>query len=121
MKGEKLAVSYDNVRSSKEYEERADKEGSYVSVFSNNVVLKTSKSKQDKSIFNIIADIKCPSTYESYDSDVSMRKKTQNNNNYTSLPFTLFIFLLFKIEYLTSNMFLSTLTIIFFFFLWVPV
>ena len=70
VRGEKLAVSYDNVRSSKDYEERLDKEGSYVSVFSNRDTYKANKNKAEKALYINIADIKCPSIYESYDSDV---------------------------------------------------
>ena len=34
-KGEMLAVSYDNARSSKEFEGRLEKEGSYITIFTN--------------------------------------------------------------------------------------
>jgi hypothetical protein len=39
-KGDFLAVSYDNVRTAKDFEGKLDKEGSYISVFTNRASLK---------------------------------------------------------------------------------
>lgn len=41
-----------------------------MSVFSNKDTYKSNKAKSEKALYINIADVKCPSTYESYDDDV---------------------------------------------------
>ena len=58
-----LAVSYDNARQqNKEFDGKCEKEGSYISIFSNKAVHKTSKSGSNKdNLYVKYTDIKSPS------------------------------------------------------------
>ncbi|CAD8183513.1 unnamed protein product [Paramecium pentaurelia] len=70
-KGDMLAISYDNARSQKDvFDSKLEKEGSFISVWVNRGSHRTSKYRAtDKNLYLKYTDIRCPSLYESYQTD----------------------------------------------------
>jgi hypothetical protein len=69
--GDMLAVSFDNTKSGNKEQGEMEKEGSYITVFSSKSNQKFGKLANDQNIYMKILDIRCPSVYESYKTDVN--------------------------------------------------
>ncbi|EGR29518.1 PH domain protein [Ichthyophthirius multifiliis] len=67
-KGDFMAASFDNSRQSKEFESKFEKEGSYISIYTNRASHKN-KGRNEKNTYQKLIDIRCPSVYESYRTD----------------------------------------------------
>lgn len=68
LKGDMIAISYDNARSMKDmFDSKLEKEGSFISVFGNKASHRGPKfPRPDKNLYVKLLDIRCPSLYESY-------------------------------------------------------
>lgn len=71
LKGDMLAISYDNAKSQKDvFDSKLEKEGSFISVWVSRGSRKTSQFRAaDKNLYLKYTDIRCPSVYESYQTD----------------------------------------------------
>ena len=70
-KGDMLAISYDNAKNQKDvFDSKLGKEGSFISVYMNKASHKTSQFRgSEKNLYVKYTDIRCPSIYESYNTD----------------------------------------------------
>jgi hypothetical protein len=69
-RGDLLAISYDNAKNQKDvFDSKIEKEGSFISVYMNKASKSTKFRSGEKNLYIKYTDIRCPSIYESYNTD----------------------------------------------------